>query len=81
MRVRTEVAATIVLFESGEPKARPFLGKVDPDHEEPLVVPERNVVTRPVFLDQFAFEQDGFRFAADRVRLKIPGRLQHGARL
>ena len=45
-----------------------------------FVVPERNVVTRPVFLDQFAFEQDRFRFTADDVRLEIPRCLEHGVR-
>ena len=51
MRVRTEVAATIVFFESCQPKARPFLRKIDPDQKEPFIVAKGNVITRPVFLD------------------------------
>ena len=80
MRVGAEIAAAVVLLESGEAKARPFFRQIDPDHEEPLVVAERDVVARPVFLDQFALEQNRFRFAADRVRFKIPCRVEHGAR-
>src|SRR3954471_14423062 len=79
MRVWAEVAAAVVLFESGETKARPLLRQIDPDHEESLIVAKGNVVTRPIFLDQFALEQNRFRFAADRVRLKIPCRIEQGA--
>ena len=79
MRVGTKVAAAVLFFEPGQPKARPFFRKIDPDYEESLVVAEGNVVTRPVFLDQFALKQNRFRIAPNGMRLKIPRRLQHGA--
>ena len=79
MRVWAEVAAAVVLFKSGEAKTRPLLRQIDPDYEEPFVVAKRNVVARPVFLDQFALEQNRFRFAADGVRFKTPCRVEHGA--
>ena len=80
MGIRAEIATAIVLLESGEPKTRPFLGKIDPDHQEALVVAKRDVVTRPILLDQFAFQQNRFRFAAHGMRFKIPRGVQHGAR-
>ena len=58
MRIRTEVAAAVVLFESGEAKTWPFFRKINSDHEETFVVTEGNVVTRSIFFDQFAFEQN-----------------------
>src|SRR5215831_7158703 len=51
-----------------------------PDHEETLVITKRYIVAWPVFLDQFALEQNRFRLAADGMRFKIPCRIQHGAR-
>ena len=81
MRIRPEVAGAIILFESRQPEARPFLRHVDLDQKEAFVVTERNIVTRPVFLDQFAFEQERFRVAAHSVGFKIPNRIEHGARL
>ena len=68
-----------ILLKSGEEKARPIFGKIDLDQEEPLVVAERNVIARPEFLDQFAFEQNRFRFAADGVRFEVPCRVEQGA--
>src|SRR5439155_12043753 len=79
MCVWAEIAAAVVFLKSGEAKARPFFRKIDSDHEEPLVVAERNVITRPVFLYQFALEQNRFRVAANGVRFKIPCRVEHGA--
>src|SRR6266566_5622585 len=81
MRIWPEVARAIILFESRQPEARPFLRQVDLNKEKPFIVTERNVVTWPVFLDQFAFEQERLRIAAHRVRLKIPHGVEHGARL
>ena len=80
MRIRTEIPAAIVFFKPGEPKTRPLLREINPDHEEALIVAEGNVVAWAVFLDEFAFKQNGFRFAANCVRLKIPRRVEHGAR-
>src|SRR4029079_2609978 len=56
MRIWAEVTPAVILLESGKTKPRPLFREIDPDHQEPLVVTERNVVTRPVFLDQFAFQ-------------------------
>ena len=80
MRVGAEVAAPVVLFEAAQAKARPFFRKIDSDHEEPFVVAERDVVAWPIFLDQLTFQQNRFRFAAHRVRFKIPCCVQHSAR-
>ncbi len=81
MRVGPEVTRAIVLLKSREAKSWPFLRHVDLDQEKSFVITEGKVVTRPVLLNQFAFEQDRLRFAAHRVRLKIPNRIKHGARL
>ncbi len=81
MRVGPEVTRAIVFLESRQPEAWPFLRHVDLDQEKSFVVPKGKVVTRPVLLNQFAFEQDRLRFAAHRVGLKIPNRIEHGARL
>ena len=78
MRIRPEVARAIVFFESCQPETRPFLGQVNFDNEKPFIVPEGNVVTRPVFLDQFAFEQNRFRIAAHGMRVEIPDGIKHG---
>ena len=79
MRVRAEIPAAVVLFKSGEAKPRPLFRQIDSHHEKPLVVAKGDIVTRPVFLDQFALEQNRFRFAADGVRFKTPCRVEHGA--
>ena len=81
MRIRAEVERAVIFFKSRQAKPWPFLQRVDLDKEEPLVVAKRDIVTRPVFFDQFALEQERFRFAAHGVRLEIPNRLEHGARL
>ena len=81
MRVRSEITRAIIFLEPRQPKTRPFLRHVDFDDEKPFIVAKGNIVTRPVFLDQFAFEQNRLRFAADGVRFEIPDRVEHGARL
>jgi len=81
MRIRSEVAGTIVLFKSRQPETRPFLGGVDLYQKEAFVVAKRDVVTWPVFLDQLAFEQERFRLAAHGVRLEIPNGIEHGTGL
>ena len=63
MRIRSEVARAVVLLEARQAKTRPFLGRIDFHDEEALVVAKRDVVARPVFLDQLSFEQQRLRFA------------------
>ena len=79
MWIRTEIACAVVLLESRQPETRPFFRHVDLDEKKPFIVTEGNVVTRPIFLDQFAFEQERLRITAHRVRLKIPNGVEHGA--
>ena len=81
MRIRPEVARAVVLLEARQAKTRPLLGRIDFHDEEAFVVAKRDVVARPVFLDQLAFEQERFRFARHGVRFEIPDRLEQGARL
>ena len=81
MRIRTEIARAIVLLESREPETRPFFRHVDFDEKKALVVTKRNVVSRPIFLDQFALQQERFRVTAHGMRFEIPNRIKHGARL
>ena len=81
MRIRPEVTRAVIFLETRQAKARPFFGRIDLHHEEALVVAKRNIVTGPVFLDQLALEQQGFRLALHGVRFEIPNGLEHGARL
>ena len=81
MRIWAEVERAVIFFKSRQAKPRPFLQHVDLDEEEPLVVAKGDVIARPVFFDQFALEQKRFGFAAHRVGLEIPNRLEHGPRL
>ena len=79
MSIRAEIATSIIFLEPGQAKTWPSLGKIYSDHQEPLVVAKRNVVAGPIFLDQFAFEQNRFRFTAHRMRFKIPRGVEQGA--
>ena len=79
MRVGTEIARPIILFESSQAEAWPLLRCVNLYNEKSFVVPEGYIVTRPILLNQFAFEQDRFCFATHRVGLEIPNAVQHGA--
>ena len=80
MRIRPEVARAVVLFEPRQTKARPFLRRIEFHDEEAFIVAKRDVVARPIFLDQLALEQDRFGFARHGVRLEIPDRLEQRAR-
>ena len=81
MCIWSEVAGVVLFLETGETKPRPFFGLIHLDQEEALIVAKGNVVARPVFLDQFTFEQNRFGFTLHGVGLKIPNRVQHGASL
>ena len=75
VRERTEIPRAVVLAQPRELEARDRVGHVDLDEQEALVVAQRDVVARPVFLDEAAFEQQRLGFALDGVRLKIPDAL------
>ena len=79
--VRAEVTRAVVFLETRQPKSRPFLSRIDFHDEEALVIAERDVVTRPIFLDEFALEQKRLRLALDRVGLEIPDCIEQGPRL
>jgi hypothetical protein len=51
-----EIAGVVIFLETGKTKPRPIFGLIHLHQEETLIVAEGNVVARPVFLDQLAFE-------------------------
>jgi len=77
--VGAKVAGVVVFFEAGEAEARPFVGHVGLDHEEAFVVAEADVVAGAEFLDEAAFEEEGFGLAAGDVPLEIPDAIEEGA--
>ena len=81
MSIRTEITRTIVFLETSKPKTRPLLSLIHFHQQKAFIIAKRNVVTRPVFLDQLSFEQQRLGFALDSVGLKIPRRIEHGSRL
>ena len=81
VRERPEVPRTVVLAQPRELETRDRVGDVDLDQQEPLVVAQGDVVARPVFLDEPAFEQQRLGLALDGVRLEVPDALDQRARL
>jgi hypothetical protein len=75
----SEVAAAIVLLESGESKAGEGFGEIDFDEEEPFIVAEADVVFWAIFFNEFAFEEDGLGFGADGVSFHAPNAVDEGA--
>src|SRR5207248_10321175 len=67
----TEVTRAVIRLQSRQRKARNRVVQIDLEQQKPLVVPETDVVTRMKLLDQFAFEQQGLRFAADDVNINV----------
>ena len=75
----TEVASAVVFAGSGEVEAWPWFLGVDLEEEEAFVVAEGDVIAGPVFLDETAFEEEGFWFVADRVEFEVPDAVDEGA--
>src|SRR6185369_13290489 len=71
----TKVARSVLRLEPRQRKARNRVVEIDLEQQEPFVIAETNVVTGTEFLDQLAFEQQRFRFAADEVNVEIVDRL------
>ena len=59
------------MFDTSEGEARNGVVEIDFDEEEAFVVAKTDVVTRVKFFDEFAFEEEGFGFAADDVIIEI----------
>ena len=80
-RVRkwAEVTRAVVLAHPRQLKTGNQIAHVDLDQQVRLVVAERDVVARSVFLDEPAFEQQRLRFGFDNVVLEIPDALDESA--
>jgi len=76
VRVRTEVARAVVDELSGDVDARKGFLHRHLDVRIRLVVSERDVVLRPVLLDEIRFENEGVRLAGDDDRVDRGG-LEH----
>src|SRR6266576_3719403 len=68
---RTEVARAIVLFDAGEGETRDRVVEINFDEKKAFVVAKADVVARMKFFDEFAFQEEGFGFAANDVIIKI----------
>ena len=75
VRERPEVARAVVLAQPGQLEARDRVDHVDLHQQEALVVAQRDVVARTVFLDEAAFQQQRLGLALDGVRLEVPDAL------
>ena len=81
VRVGSVIAGAVVLLQPHEGELGEGIVQVDFDLQEIFVVAERNVVFRPVFLDQPTLEQDRLGVGADHVQGEIPHRVEQRARL
>jgi hypothetical protein len=76
---RSEVTAPVVFFQARELETRERLVQIDLDHEQLFVVAKTDVVFRPIFLDETAFENNRLGVAPDDVKIKIPNALNQRA--
>lgn len=74
-----EVASAIVFLQAGEGEAGEGIIEGKSDKEEAFVVAEADIVAGAELLDEFAFEEEGFRFVADKVEVEIPDAVDEGA--
>jgi hypothetical protein len=74
-----EIPGTVVLAHPGELKAGERIVQVDFDEQKPLVVAETDIVARPIFLDEFSFEKEGFGLRFDGMRFDVPNAVDEGA--
>ena len=58
MCIGPKITSVVILLETGETKTRPLLRLIHLYQQKTFIVPERNIITRAIFLDQFAFEQN-----------------------
>ncbi len=68
---RPEIARAIILFETRQCETGDGIIQVELQEQKPFVVAKADIVTRVKFLDQLAFQQQGLRLAADRVKIEI----------
>ena len=66
-----EIPGAIFLLEPRESEAWNRIIEIDLQEEESLVIPKADVVAGVKLLNQFAFQQDGFRFASNDVNVEI----------
>src|SRR5204863_5545987 len=64
---RPEVARPVFLLQAREREARNGIIEIYLQEQEALIVPKADVIARMKFLDQLAFQQDRFSFAAHHV--------------
>jgi len=76
---RAKIATTVVFFEAGDVEAGIGFAEVDFDQEEAFIVAKADVVTGTIFLDQLAFQEDGFGIGADGVGFQIADAFEEGA--
>ena len=69
-----KITRPVILLYTGQSKARDRVIQIDLEHEEPLVIAETDVVAGMEFLDEFALEQEGLRFAPDDMNIKVVDR-------
>ena len=81
VRVGPVIAGAIVFLEPYEGELGEWIVEVDFDLEKIFVVAKRNIVFRPVFLDQPTLEQHRLGVGADHVQGEIPHRVEQCARL
>ena len=81
VRERSEIASAMVGLDARENQAGDRVLEVHLEQQEPFVVPETDVVARPKFLDQLAFQEQRLGFTADHVTIEIVNGLHQGAEL
>jgi hypothetical protein len=74
----TEIAGAVILLEAGESEAGDGVVKVDFQEEEAFVVAEADVVAGLEFLDEAAFEEEGFGLAFNGVDVEVMDGIDEG---